>query len=46
MKRTAILSILLLFSVAGFSQVELDYSATPKAQAIGMNIKGLSPESA
>jgi subtilisin family serine protease len=26
--------------------VELDYSATPKAQAIGMSIKGLSPESA
>ena len=46
MKRTSIMLILLLFSVAGFSQVELDYSATPKAQAIGMSIKGLSPESA
>ena len=46
MKRTATLLIFLLFSVAGFSQVELDYSATPKAQAKGMSIKGLSPESA
>ena len=46
MKRTVTLVLLLLFSIAGFSQVELDYSATPKAQAKGMSIKGLSPESA
>ena len=38
--------MLLLFSAAGFSQVELDYSVTPKVQATGMSIKGLSPESA
>ena len=46
MKKTATLLLLLLFPMAGFSQVELDYSATPKAQATGMSIKGLSPESA
>lgn len=46
MKRTTILILFLLFSMASFSQVELDYSATPKAQATGMSIKGLSPESA
>ncbi|MBQ5992984.1 MAG: hypothetical protein IJL57_01435 [Bacteroidales bacterium] len=45
MKRTV--TLLLLFSTAGFSQVELDYSASPpKAQAKGMCIKGLTPESA
>lgn len=46
MKRTATILILLLFSMTAFSQVELDYLATPKAQAKGMSIKGLSPESA
>ena len=46
MKKTVTLLFLLLFSMAGFSQVELDYSATPKAQATGVSIKGLSPESA
>lgn len=45
MKRTITLLFLLLFSITGFSQVELDYSVTPKAQAKGICIKGLSPES-
>jgi len=46
MKRVFTILTILLFSVAGFSQVELDYSATPKAQATGKSIKGLTMESA
>ena len=46
MKRTATILILLLFSMAAFSQVELDYSVAPKAQATGKSIKGLTMESA
>ena len=37
---------MLFFSARGFSQVKLDYSATPKTQAKGQSFKGLSPESA
>ena len=46
MKKYLCLFLLLIMAVLGFSQVELDYTVTPKAQATGVSIKGLSPESA
>ena len=46
MKRILTFALLLFISIGGFSQVDLDYSVTPKAQATGMSIRGMSPETA
>ena len=44
--KTILVATMLFFSARGFSQVKLDYSATPKTQAKGQSFKGLTPESA
>ena len=46
MKRTVVLLVLLVIVSAGFSQVKLDYTAKPKAEAKGFSAKGLSASSA
>jgi len=46
MKRTTTTLFLLCLMLAGYSQVKLDYSATPKTEAKGFTSKGLSSASA
>lgn len=46
MKRTTTTLLLLCLMLAGYSQVKLDYSATPKTEAKGFTAKGLSVASA
>lgn len=46
MKKYSITLFLLCLMFAGYSQVKLDYSATPKVKASGFTVKGLSAASA
>lgn len=46
MKKIVCLFLLITVSLAGFSQIKLDYTATPKTQAKGFSAKGLTAESA
>ncbi len=44
--KAILITIMLFLSATGFSQVKLDYKATPKTLAKGQSFKGLTPESA
>ena len=44
--KAILITTMLFFSARGFSQVKLDYTATPKTQAKGQSFRGLTPESA
>ncbi len=46
MRKTACFILLIFVSTLGFSQIKLDFSATPKGQSKGYCISGLTAESA
>ena len=45
-KKVACVVLLIALSLSAFSQIKLDYSATPSTQSKGLSIKGLTAESA